>query len=94
MDLIASFPDDFPSPPETEPLRLTYALPMVSFIVYGDPNVLQQVGTGGNAPTWPPYSTGQQTRFTVEGPQPGGTNDLGREERCAFWRSLGSLIPY
>jgi hypothetical protein len=94
QDLIASFPDDFASPPEIEPLRLAYALPMVSFIVHGDPNFLPQKMMGEMAPVWPVYSKGLQARFTANGPKVGGSNDLGREERCAFWRSLGSLIPY
>jgi hypothetical protein len=91
---MASFPDDYPSPPEAAPLRLAYAIPLVSFIVHGDPNFLPQMMMGSQAPVWPAYSSGKQARFTVDGPIIGGSDDLGREERCTFWRSLGTLIPY
>jgi hypothetical protein len=95
QDMIASFPDNFPSPPEAAPLRLAYATPMVSFIIHkGDPNVLPKEMFGDLAPYWPPYSSGVQARLTIEGPKISGSNDLGREDRCAFWRSLGSVIPY
>ena len=96
QDLIASFPDDFPSPPEASPLRLLYGLPLVSFIIYkGDPNRLPQETVGEIAPEWPPYSQGGvQARLTVKGAVISAADELGREERCAFWRSLGSLIPY
>ena len=91
--MIAAFPDDYPSPPQFAPLRLAYALPLVSFIIHkGDPNRLAREMFGDLVPEWPPYSNGTiQARLTVKGPVI-TTSD--REERCAFWRSLGSLIPY
>jgi hypothetical protein len=95
QDLIASFPDDFPSPPQAARLRLIYGLPMISFIVHGDPNKLPMEMFGELAPYWPPYSRGGvQAKITVQGPKIGSSDELGREERCAFWRSLASVIPY
>jgi len=95
MDIIAIFPDNFPSPAKLAPLRFAYALPLVSFVVYGDPNTLPKMMFGEMAPTWPPYYPGGvEAVLTVLGPVLASSNENGREERCAFWRSLGSLIPY
>ena len=96
QDLIAVFPDNFPSPPEAAILRLLYALPLVSFIVHnGDPNILPNQRFGDLAPKWPPYSEGGlQARITLQGPTISSADDFGREGRCAFWRGLGSVIPY
>jgi hypothetical protein len=95
QDMIAIFPDDFPSPPQAAPLRLVYDTPMISFIIHdGDPNILPKEMFGELAPYWPPYSSGLQAQLTMKGPKISGSNDLGREDRCAFWRSVGSVIPY
>jgi hypothetical protein len=77
------------------PLRLAYALPLVSFIVNkGDVNKLAY-DMFGLLFNWPPYSQeGYQARLTIQGPLISHSNDLGREDRCAFWRSLAGLIPY
>jgi len=95
MDMVAIFPDDYPSPAKMAPLRFAYALPLVSFIVYGDPNILPKQMFGPMAPHWPPYYPGGvEAILTVRGPVIGSSNEDGKEERCAFWRGLGSIIPY
>jgi hypothetical protein len=94
-DLIAEFPDNFPSPAELAPLRTLFAASVVSFVLTGDPNVLLAEALGPTAPTWTPYSDGQlQFVFNTSGAAMSPPDNLGREERCAFWRGLGSIIPY
>ena len=94
-NLIAEFPDKFPSPPELEPLLVQYALRLVSFVVYnGDPNILPGM-MNAMASEWKPYSQGKlQFKFTLQGAEMSGPNDLGREDRCAFWASIGMIVPY
>jgi hypothetical protein len=91
--LIAEFPENFPSPPELEPLCPAFALPLVSFIIHdGDPNYLPMIILGENASVWTPYSQGElQFKFTAQGSEMLGSDDLGR---CAFWRSIGNIVPY
>ena len=95
QDITAFFPDDFPTPPEMAPFLRPYAELLISFIIHdGDPILLKQIG-GNNTSVWLPFSPGgSQAKFTVVGLKVLGSDDSGREERCTFWRSLGSLIPY
>lgn len=91
----AEFPDNFPSPAELAPLLSLYAASVVSFVLTGDPNVLLAAALGPTAPTWTPYSDGQlQFVFNTSGGAMSGPDNLGREQQCAFWRSLGSIMPY
>jgi hypothetical protein len=92
---IAEFPDNFPSPVQLVPLLSLYAASVVSFILAGNPNVLLAAALGPTAPTWTPYSDGQlQFVFNSSGAAMSGLDNLGREQRCASWRSLGSIMPY
>jgi hypothetical protein len=94
-NVLAEFPDNFPSPADLAPLLSLYAASVVSFVLTGDPNVLLAKTLGAMAPTWTPYSDGQlQFVFNTSGAAMSGPDNLGREQRCAFWRSLGSIMPY
>ena len=77
-------------------MKVAFSLPMVSFITHaGDVNFLARAMLGDQAVLWTPYSQGGlQFEFTLQGVGMSGPDNLGREERCAFWRSLGSIMPY
>ena len=93
--MIAEFPDNFSSPSELAPLRAIFAASVVSFVLSGDPNVLLGIELGPTTPKWTPYSDGHlQFVFNTSGAAMSGPDNLGREERCAFWRNLGSIMPY